>query len=254
VTIPKLNTPIVLVHGLLGFDQLKIYGWTLANYFSTIPETLSSAGNRVFVARVGPISGVAARAAQLKEFVEKTSPQEPVHLIAHSMGGLDSRYLITQLGMSSRILSLTTLGTPHRGTAFADWGISRFGRILRPGLGKLGIPDQALSDLTTGKCREFNERVKDAPGVRYFSIAGRHVPGWQFPEWQLSEPIVSKAEGPNDGVVSVASATYGESCEVWEGDHFSLINWIDPLARRAPREDRLEQYGKIIRRLADEGF
>ena len=48
------------------------------------------------------------------------------------MGGLDARYLISRLGMADRVLSLTTLGTPHRGTSFADWGVSRLQRYLRP--------------------------------------------------------------------------------------------------------------------------
>jgi triacylglycerol lipase len=253
--IPQLRTPIFLVHGLLGFDQLKLYGWTIANYFSNIPEVLSAAGNRVFVARISPTGGVAVRAAQLKDFVEQKSPREPVHLIAHSMGGLDSRYLISQLDMASRVLSLTTLGTPHRGTAFADWGVERFEGVLKPVLEKLGIPAQAFYDLTTNKCRAFNEKVKDVLGIRYFSVAGRHEHGWHSPHWQFSHPIVAQAEGPNDGIVSVASATYGESCDIWEGDHLSLINWINPLAGyRKVLQDRTAQYGKIVRRLADEGF
>jgi triacylglycerol lipase len=253
--IPQLRTPIILVHGLLGFDQLKLYGWTIANYFSNIPDVLSAAGNRVYVARVSPTGGVAERAAQLKDFLNKNSPDDPVHLIAHSMGGLDSRYMISQLDMASRVLSLTTLGTPHRGTAFADWGVERFEAMLKPVLEKLGIPAQAFYDLTTAKCREFNERVKNAPGIRYFSVAGRYAHGWHSPHWHISHPIVTQAEGDNDGIVSIASATYGESCEIWQGDHLSLINWLNPFAgARALSRNRTEQFGKIVRRLADEGF
>ena len=48
------------------------------------------------------------------------------------MGGLDARYMIASLGMEARVLSLTTVGTPHRGTAFADWGMPAFGRLLTP--------------------------------------------------------------------------------------------------------------------------
>jgi pimeloyl-ACP methyl ester carboxylesterase len=41
-----------------------------------------------------------------------------VHVIAHSMGGLDARCLIA--GGATNIASLTTLGTPFRGTLAAD--------------------------------------------------------------------------------------------------------------------------------------
>ncbi len=256
MVIPRLRAPIVLAHGLLGFDQLRLAGRTLLCYFNQIPEALTEPGNRVLVARVSPTGGVADRAAQLKAFLDRELPGEAVHLIAHSMGGLDARYLITHLGMAPRVLSLTTVGTPHRGTAFADWGVRRFQHVLRPILENVvGLPHQAFYDLTTEKCKAFNEQTPDAPGVRYFSVAGNHETGWLTPEWQLSARIVARAEGPNDGVVSVASATYGEACEVWQGDHLSLVNWHNPLSlRRGLCSDRTEQYAGLLQRLADAGF
>jgi triacylglycerol lipase len=253
--VPKLRSPLVLVHGLLGFDRMKVYGWTLASYFSKIPESLTAAGNRVLVAQLPPTGGVADRAARLKEFLDREAPAEPIHLLAHSMGGLDSRYMISNLGMAERVLTLTTIGTPHRGSAFADWGVSRFERVLKPVFDALAIPRQAFYDLTMARCAEFNQHVHDAPGVRYFSVAGQHQGHWLSPEWQLSYPIVTQVEGPNDGVVSVASATYGEGCEVWQGDHFSLINWLNPLSwARGQCRERTSDYGKLLRRLKDEGF
>src|SRR5262249_26834612 len=126
--------------------------------------------------------------------------------------------MISRLSMAGRVLTLTTIATPHRGTAFADWGIQRLERVVKPVLDWLTIPHQAFYDLTTAKCREFNDQVPDAPGIRYFSVAGRHEDLFAW-EWSLPHQIVFMAEGPNDGVVSIASASYGESTEVWEGDH-----------------------------------
>jgi triacylglycerol lipase len=255
VITPKLRAPIILVHGLLGFDRVKVGGYTLACYFPGIADFLTAAGNRVLEPRLSPTHGVADRAAQLKAFLDRHLPGECVHLIAHSMGGLDSRYLIARLGMADRVLTLTTIGTPHRGTAFADWGVHRLGCVLRPVLGLLNIPFQAFYDLTTARCRTFNEEVPDAPGVRYFSVAGRHDGHWLNPEWKLPQWVVTEAEGPNDGVVSLASATYGESCEIWEGDHLSLVNWHSPVGQViGRRRERTPAYSALVRRLADEGF
>ncbi len=68
-------------------------------------------------------------------------------------------------------------------------------------------------------------------GVRYFSVAGKHDGHFLNAEFFLPYRIVLDKEGPNDGVVSVASAQYGERLDLWEGDHFSLVNWFNPLAR-----------------------
>lgn len=255
MNIPKLRAPIVLVHGLFGFDRLRLAGLTLAHYFAGIPPMLRAAGNRVLIPQLSPTGGIADRAAQLKAFLDRETPGEPVHLFGHSMGGLDARYMISRLGMADRVLTLTTLGTPHRGSVFAEWGIRRFERLVKPAFDFLGIPTQAFYDLTPASCRRFNETVPDAPGVRYFSVAGQHDGGYLNPGWLLPYHIVLKAEGPNDGVVSLASASYGESMEVWEGDHFSLVNWISAFGRhRTFWRNPARRYAPLIRRLADQGY
>ena len=253
--IPKLRSAIVLVHGLFGFDRLRVGPWTLLSYFPGIPEAFRAAGNRVLTPCLSPSEGVVTRAAQLKDFLDREAPGETVHLIAHSMGGLDARYLISRLDMAGRVLSLTTLGTPHRGSPFADWGIRHVEPLVGPVFDLMGLSRQAFHDLTTAGCRTFNEQVADAPGVRYFSVAGQFTSNWLTPEWQLPYHIVAQAEGANDGIVSVSSARYGEDCQVWEGDHASLANrsWPTALASKR-RPDRLGLYAALLTRLADEGF
>ena len=82
--VPKLRVPIVLVHGLFGFDRIRVGPWTLVRYFPGIPEFLQASDNRVLIPSLSPTGGVAERAAQLKAFLDRESPSEPVHLFAHS--------------------------------------------------------------------------------------------------------------------------------------------------------------------------
>ena len=253
--IPRLRAPLVLVHGLCGFDRLYAFRRPILDYFPGVRERLEAAGNRVFVARVSPTAGVAQRAADLKQFLEREVPAGRVHLVGHSMGGLDARFMLARLGMEKRVLSLTTIATPHRGTSFADWGVRRFGRLLTPFLRLVGIPHQAFFDLMTDSCRRFNEDVPNVPGVRYFAVAGRCERQFVGPEWLLPYKIVERAEGPNDGVVSVVSATWGEDTDVWAGDHLNLVNWPNRRARkRGVWGERAPDYGRIVRRLAAAGF
>jgi triacylglycerol lipase len=253
--VPRLRAPIIMTHGLLGFAAVRVGGRTLVSYFHGIEEYLEAAGNRVCLAGVSPTSGIGRRAAELRQFLLREFPTEPVHIIAHSMGGLDARYMIARLGMEDRVLSLTTLGTPHRGSPFADWGVRRLGRVVKPLLQYFDVPHDAFYDLTTESCRAFNDEVPDVPCVRYYSVAARCSGEWLGPEWLFPHTIVSAREGDNDGLVSVASATHGEHTEVWDGDHLSLVNFPNPRAKFCGFwKERTGEFAGIIRRLAQAGF
>ena len=252
---PRLSAPIVLVHGLCGFDRIYACRRVVKDYFPGVREHLEAAGNRVFSARVSPTAGVAQRALDLKRFIDREVPAGPVHVIGHSMGGLDARYMTSKLGMESRVLSVTTVGTPHRGSSFADWGTTRLARWLLPFFKSIGMPADAFFDLRTDACARFNEDVRDVPGVRYYAVAGVCEKPWLGPEWLVPSSIVNRTEGPNDGVVSVASATWGEHTDVWQGDHLNLVNWPNRLAKkRGVWGDRAPDYGRIVRRLSQAGF
>ncbi len=252
---PTLRDPIVLVHGLCGFASLFGTRRPAREYFPGIRQYLEAGDNVVLAPRVCPTGGIERRANDLRKFLNRELPGRKCHLIGHSLGGLDARYLVSRLGMEDRVRTVTTVGTPHRGTTFADWGVRRFARYIVPFLRSVGVPYEAFFDLMVDACLEFNESVPDVPGVRYFSVAGRCEKPWLGLEWRLPSSIVGKAEGPNDGVVSVASAAWGEHADVWDGDHLNLVNWPN---RRAQKQglwlDRAPDYGRVVRRLADAGF
>jgi len=249
---PRLRAPIVLVHGLFGFDRVKFGHLTLTSYFPGIADGLAAAGNRVLIPALSPTGSISDRAMQLKRFLLTCDIRGPYHIIAHSMGGLDSRYMVCKLGMEDHVLSLTTLGTPHRGSPFADWAVRKVERVVKPALSLLGIPSEGFYDLMTERCRRFDEDTPCVPSVHYQSIAGEYSVSFAKPEWLLPFHIVHSEEGPNDGVVSVKSAQFGSWFEVWPGDHFSLVNWFgvanpqrsvsrNPLARYAHLLERLKQ-------------
>jgi triacylglycerol lipase len=242
--------PIVLVHGLLGFDRIRFGQLELKRYFPGIEENLKEAGHHVRAANLSRTRGVEARAVELRRFIVREFPDEPVHVFAHSMGGLDARYMISKLDMGDRVHSLTTIGTPHRGCSFADWGIRKLGWLLKPILRLFGISHDAFYDLTIDGCRRFNEEVRDVPGVRYLSVAGQCDESMLGHILKLPSRIVQKLEGANDGVVSIASATYGERCDIWDADHLNLVNWPNRAAKaRGLWRDRSTDYVDLARRV-----
>jgi triacylglycerol lipase len=217
---------------------------------------LEEAGNVVpEPPRLNPAGSIATRAQALKQYLDQRPELERVHLLAHSMGGLDSRYLISRLGMAHRVLTLTTLGTPHQGTPFADQGIKLFRKVIDE-LARHGIDLCGFLDLTTTAGAEFNRQTPDAPGVRYYSIAGQFEP--RFGDLlQIPHRIIRRAAGANDGLVPVASATYGRFLGTWAANHFRIMNWAtNILLPLAELKDRtiLDNYRGLIRQLADDGF
>jgi triacylglycerol lipase len=213
----KTRHPVVLAHGFAGFDAVGISGLRLA-YFRGVTDRLRAAGVEVHVLRVSPVATIACRAQQLADQVRRL-PAERCNIIAHSMGGLDARYALAVLGLSDRIASLTTIGTPHRGTPLADLGISLFGGAL----GRLGVPLDAFRDLTTQRMEAFNQEAHDAPGVVYncFVASAREVNAVLVP----SHRFLRRRAGDNDGIVPASSQRWGEVLGEINVDHWGAIGW-----------------------------
>jgi pimeloyl-ACP methyl ester carboxylesterase len=182
----RTRHPIVLAHGIMGFRALQVAGINFGNYFRGVESHLRERGVVAASTWVGMTNGVVERAQRLKEQIDLHFPTGRVNIIAHSLGGLDARRMITHLGMHDRVASLTTIGTPHGGTYVADWAVEYVGQGMgvEQILDELGLDVEAVRNLTTGWCRDFNERTPDRPGVRYFSLGGRQ------PWYLITPPFV----------------------------------------------------------------
>lgn len=253
-------TPIVLHHGLFGFGNVRV-GPVAMRYFSGgIERAIREAGHPLIIARTHPTGGIALRARQLKEAIltqlaAMGRSGAPVAIVAHSMGGLDARYMIARLGMAGRVATLLTVCTPHRGSAYADWFVQNVGVRLGGGrlASALGLDVRAAVDLTTSSMSEFNRTVPDAPGVRYFSVSAACPAGQHAPLFAHSHPIVYRAEGENDGVVSLVSARWGEHLCTWPVDHLHAINKrLTPAALR-PEGEMTPRYAALLENLRRRG-
>jgi triacylglycerol lipase len=221
--------PIVLAHGLAGFSRFAVRRLKVATYFRGIPEHLEALGCRVIVTDVPPLGSVAKRAVRLRSAIRAQTGRGKVHVIAHSMGGLDARHMISRLGMDEQVLTLVTLGAPHRGSPVADriFGIAKRLGIL-DALERSGFEHAALADLRTEACLRWSDATPDAAGVRYHSVAGVKPRGQMLYSLRFTHDVIEPVEGPNDGLVSQRSAAWGEVLPAWDCDHLNLVNWIGP--------------------------
>ena len=133
-----------------------------------------------------------------------------------------------------KVLSLTTIATPHYGSALADYMFNSIGKANLPMVYKaiefFGIETGAFRQLTEEYMRDkFNPRTPDVDGVQYYSFGASFEP--QFTSiFRQSHKIVEKAEGPNDGIVSVASSQWGTyRGTLTNVSHLDLINWTNRL-------------------------
>ncbi|KAL8727162.1 MAG: hypothetical protein Q9181_005804 [Wetmoreana brouardii] len=227
------KNPIVLAHGLLGFDELHLAGPRLpgVHYWRGIAEAMRKNGIEVITTHVPPSSSIEERAERLSSDIEAKAGGKSVNIIA----GLDSRYMISRLKPANvNVKSLATIASPHRGSAFADYLFKQIGPTRLPrlynALNSLHVPTGAFSQLTRHYMEdEFNPKTPDREGVRYFSY-GASVDPAIWSAFHRSHLIVSEEEGPNDGLVSVASSKWGDyRGTLVNVSHLDLINWTNRL-------------------------
>ncbi|SCU96779.1 LADA_0H02718g1_1 [Lachancea dasiensis] len=326
------KNPIVLCHGLSGFDRLiilpsvghltriltshskssnseqfleeesensRLKGLLEVEYWFGVQQALEAKGCTVISAKVPGFASIEERARTLNDCIEretrslrisknedaiynteenvsssKTRDPIKVNLIAHSMGGLDCRFLISNIpNKNFEVVTLTTVSTPHRGSEMADFVVELSKNVQK----KLAVGEPtrilplAIYQLTTKNMESFNKKTQDDPGVKYMSYGASMCPKW-YNIFNTSWHIVFKRSNgvPNDGLVSVESSKWGEYMgTIKNADHLDIINWKNKLQKDisnvfAPKReieqklepdvDMLEFYLGVANNLAKKGF
>ncbi len=260
----SLKYPVLLVHGLAAVDNAFFWG--------RIPEKLEEVGVKVYHGEAeawGTIENNAALLAEKVDEILQNNKCQKVNIIAHSKGGLDSRYLISSLGYGDKVASLTTLSTPHRGSKIADYILSNeiFFKPLVKDFVKIMVklygdespePYGILNELSTKSVKEFNKNNPDYPGIyysSYFSVMKK----WSdnvtfFPSYKY----LKRNCGINDGVVCLESAKWGEDFTLIEGqdedDGICHTDMIDVTRHKVSGVEIPDIYINIVKKLSDKGF
>jgi len=229
--------PIVLVHGLFGFDAIGP-----VDYFYRVPATLRADGARVFVPSVSAANSTEVRGeqllAQIKQIRAITGASK-VNLIGHSHGSPTARYVAST--RPDLVASVTSVGGVNKsGSPVADAVLGTLSNpVMRSALNGLGtllsvlsgsssLPQRsvaAFTSLSTEGTLKFNRaHPQGIPntacgegdyvvnGVRYFSWSGVKPYTNPFdptdPAFVLTSLLFRGT--PNDGLVSTCSTHLGQ--------------------------------------------
>lgn len=282
----KTKYPILLVHGVALNDSLLG-----VNYFGRIPKHLKSKCQvDVYQGGQDAFSVSEVNADQLKEkllYLTDKLGYKKVNIIAHSKGGIDIRFMFYQdkgklvngRTLNDRVASFTTLATPHRGSALADYLLARLGKVslklIYMGLNVLGFAQgdsdesdaaKSMSALAHSVMGDWNVKLGDLDsGVQgvYCQSWAANISGYIMDPslWTTSKMIASDGYKVNDGAVEEASAKYANyrgvvGSGIFGGvSHFAIVDRAASLVPGiTPGFNVLDFYTKMLSELKEKGY
>lgn len=239
-TYTQTRYPVVLVHGMLGFDSIL----GVLDYWYGAPSELRAGGARVYIPNVSSSNYSEVRGEQLIRDLDSLRAiygHNKFNLIGHSHGGPTIRYVASV--RPDLVASITSVGAPHKGSKVAD-GIDTVlppGSPLRPLVAGFvnalslfievlsGDDDPqdalgALASLSTSGSLAFNARhpqgvptsacgngASVVNGIRYYSWSGSSVLTNVFDasDAMLGASSLFFGFEQNDGLVSKCSSHLG---------------------------------------------
>jgi len=222
----KTKYPIVLAHGLAGFDEL----FGVYEYWFGIPDALADGGATVFVTEVSQLNSTEARGEQLIDQVEQIvaiTGKPKVNLIGHSHGGLDVRYVAAV--RPDLVASVSTVASPHKGADLADFlranveggsfgesVLSFFAESLGTVLGLLSGSTNpqdaiaALDALTSDGLAVFNAQYPQGVPATSCGSGASAVNGIRYYSWS-GTGVLTNFLDVSDAALGLTSLFYGES-------------------------------------------
>ena len=255
--------PIVLGHGMLGFDSLLG-----VEYWHGIPASLRRDGAQVFVTEVSQLDTTELRGEQLLRQVEQITAltgKAKVNLIGHSHGGPTARYVAGV--RPDLVASVTTVGSPNKaGSATADFlkkvtespagpaavtilgGIANaLGGLINFLSGSSSTTPQnalgALSSLHTAGIEQFNRRFPHGVpstacgegtyrvnGVNYYSWSGTSLSTHALDPSDLlmrASSLAFDRNDANDGLIGRCASHLGKVIrDNYRMNHLDEVNQV----------------------------
>ena len=225
-TYTKTKYPIVLEHGLAGFDEL----FGVYEYWFGIVDALEDGGATVFTTTVSQFNSTEARGEQLidqLEVITAITGKPKVNLVGHSHGGLDVRYVAAV--RPDLVASVSSVATPHKGAALADYlraniqngsfteGVVAYfanalGTVIGLLTGHTNPQDAAaaIDSLTSAGLATFNAHYPQGVPTTACGQGAATVNGIKYYSWS-GTGILTNALDVSDSALALSSFFYPEA-------------------------------------------
>ncbi len=269
--------PIVLVHGMFGFDSIAG-----VDYFYQVASELERSGAEVYTVQVTALESNEARGEELMQQVQEiraASGADQLNLIGHSQGAPTARYVASL--RPDMIASVSSVGGVNWGSkvadVYADSGVDA--SPVAEALAELinwasdGDADKqdldaSIGSLTTQGSVAFNDNYPEgvpdeycgegpeqgANGVYYYSWSGT---AQLTNAADISDPLLAATstafDEANDGLVSRCSSHLGRVIrDDYRMNHLDEVNQVtglhdlmetDPTTVYRQQANRLQQQG-----------
>lgn len=269
--------PIVLVHGMAGFDAIMGI-----DYFYRVPAELRKNGATVLVASMSSFNDNDVRGEQLLKQMKAWAAAKgytKFNIIAHSQGGPTARYV--QGVAPDLVASITSVGSPHDLTAMQGNNalgdlltnyskvVAAFGSVIGWASGSADLPqDPKALQAWAANTAAFNARFPAGKPVTYCGEGAEKVGDTYFysvtgnqpatNSWDISDAILKQAAASTpgvatDGLVPVCAAHWGKVLrDDYPWNHLDEINHVlgligkgapDPVAFYVQQANRLKLKG-----------
>jgi triacylglycerol lipase len=259
-TYTQTKFPIVLVHGIFGFDNIGP-----VEYFYGIPTALRKDGARVYLVQVSAANSHEVRGEQLltqvKQIIAATGAGK-VNIIGHSQGSPTARYVASVA--PQLVASVTSVNGVNKGSAIADIvlkvappgsisntaiasaanGISSVISFISNGRGLSQDSLKAVTSLSTAGTTKFNAAhpagvpttacgegaysvTKNGHRVNYYSWGGgsAYTNALDIVDPFFALTSLGFGGAQNDGMVSVCSQRLGRVIRAdYKLNHMDVVN------------------------------
>lgn len=283
----KTQYPIVLVHGLIGFDRVGLDTFGL-DYWYQIGPDLTRNGAHLYMAKVSPVNSTEIRGEQLLQQIDEIiaiTGKPKVNLIGHSHGGPTIQY--TEGVAPKKVSSLTAIAGSMKGVAIADVIVgsnfldplanvvfSLIGKTVNFASGQKFPNDyrNAMTSISEPGSKAFNVKYGSAAIPKDCYSHGEKLTqnGIYHYSWMgnsqvtnlldiadtiiVSLGVVLSKSTQNDGLVSLCSGNYGQVIRNdYRHNHFDEVNQVLGL-RSLFSQDPVALYRQHANRLKLQGL